>query len=154
MPKFEELLAELEERGMDAEDVGRLKEAFEATPLRQELKQTKAEAQAAMERATKAEQAALRSSFEKLGIKAKPEALAIPDTVDRLDHDAVQAWAVEVGLAEPSKPDVPAEELDALDRIAESGVGASGAVTPSDRLLSAPSEEEFWAEAERAGVTH
>ena len=56
-------------------------------------------------------------------------------------------------LWEPPAPDVPPDELDAMDRIAQAGVGAGGAVTPADRVLAADSEEEFWAQAQQAGVT-
>lgn len=149
MPKFEDLIAEMEEAGVDPAFIERTRETFEASPLRKELREAKDAAQAAIDRATKAESVALTGTFKELGITAKPTAFALPENLDRTDRDAVQAWAVEQGLIEPPAPAVPGEQLDAMDRIAAASTGA-GAVSadPTARVLSASSAEEFWAEAE------
>jgi hypothetical protein len=154
MPKFEDLIAEMEEAGVDPAFIDKTRATFEASPLRQELKQAKEQAQAAIDRANKAENVALTGTFKELGIKAKPTAFALPDDLDRTDRDAVQAWAVEQGLVDPPAPDVPNDQLDALDRVAAASTGA-GAVSadPLAKVIDANSEAEFWAQAEANGLT-
>lgn len=141
---FEDLLAEAEEVGVDPDLIERLRAASAASPLRAEKKQAEERAAAALERAIKAENAALTSTFEKLGIKAKPSAFNLPEDLDRTDFDAVQGWAVEQGLAEPPKADVPVEHLDAEDRIHAATAGAGGAPSVIDRALATDNEDEFW----------
>lgn len=156
-PKFEDLIAEMEEAGVDSAFIERAREAFDASPLRQELKTTKAEVAAAIERAQKAETGLLSSTFKELGITAKPTAFALPADLDRTDRDAVQAWAVDQGLIAPPAPNADSQTLDAYDRIAaaSNGAAAAGAAGDPAAALLNPNltEEEFWAQAEAAGLT-
>lgn len=154
MPKIEDLIAEMEDAGVDPAFIAKTRETFEASPLRKELKEAKDAAQAAIDRATKAENVALTGTFKELGITAKPTAFNLPDDLDRTDREAVQGWAVEHGLIEPPAPRVAGETLDAMDRIGAASQGA-GAVTadPTAAVVSADSEQEFWAQAEAAGLT-
>lgn len=154
-PKFEDLIAEMEDGGVDPTFIERAKEAFAASPLRQELREAKAEAAAAIERAAKAETGVLGGHFEALGIKAKPTAFALPADLDRLDRDAVASWAVDQGLIDPPQPKVADDTLDAQDRIADAavGAGASALTDQQHAVLAAGSEAEFWSQAEAAGLT-
>lgn len=150
---FDDLLEEAAEAGVDPDLIDRFRAASEASPLRKELRETKAQVEAAIERAQKAEQVALATQFKELGIKAKPTAFKLPDDLDVTDSTALQTWAVDQGLIDPPAPKVPDEDLDTLDRIANASNGASGTVDPADAVINAPSEEEFWRQAEQAGVT-
>lgn len=153
--KFEDLIAEMEEAGVDPAFIDRAKEAFDASPLRKELKDAKAAEAAAIERASKAENGVLGGHFEALGIKAKPTAFNLPADLDRTDRDAVQAWAVDQGLIEPPQPKVQDQTLDAMDRIndASNGAGQSALTDQAMAALQAGNEAEFWAQADAAGLT-
>lgn len=154
MSSFDELLAEAEEAGVASDLIERFRAASEASPLRKELKDTKAQVQAAIERAQKAEQVALATQFKELGIKAKPSAFNLPADLDFTDQDALREWAVDQNLIDPPEPQVPSDHLDALDRVAAASEGATpGRVNAADVVLQAGSEEEFWREAEAAGLT-
>lgn len=150
---FEDLLEEAAEAGVDPDLIDRFRAASDASPLRKEVKDTKAQLEAAIARAQKAEGVALSQQFKELGIKAKPSAFKLPDDLDVTDADALQTWAVDQGLIDPPAPKVPDEHLDALDRIADASNGATGRVDPTDAVIAAGSEEEFWRQAEQAGVT-
>lgn len=153
-PKFEDLIAEMEEAGVDPAFIDKAKEAFAASPLRKELADTKAEVAAAIERAQKAESGLLTTTFKELGITAKPTAFNLPDDLDRLDPEAVRGWAVDQGLIAAPEANATDENLDALDRIAAAsvGAGASSAADPGAALLNPNlSRDEFYAQAKATG---
>lgn len=122
------LIAEFAERGLDDDDLNRLREATAATPLRQELK-------AANQRAKTLEGKLAKATFQTLGINASPDALRLPDDLDVTDVDKVREWARGVNLI-PSEPEVPAEEFEAQERAeqaAATGTPAKGGqITPAD----------------------
>lgn len=154
MSTFEELLAEAEEVGVPEDLLDRFKAAAEASPLRKELKDTKAQLQTHIDRAQKAEAVALATQFEKLGIRGKPQSYRLPDDVDVTDEEALRVWAVDNGVLDPPKPDVSDGHLDALDRVAAASDGATtGRIDPSDAVMQAESEEEFYRRAAEAGLT-
>lgn len=150
---FEDLLEEAAEAGVDPELIDRFRAASEASPLRKEVRDLRTQLESTIERAQKAEQAALSTHFKELGIKAKPSAFKLPDDLDVTDSEALQTWAVDQGLIDPPAPKVPGEHLDALDRIANASNGATGQVDPADAVIAADSAEEFWHQAEQAGLT-
>lgn len=154
-PKIEDLIAEMESSGVDPDFIERFKEATSASPLRAELKAKDAELAAAVERLAKAENGVLSSTFNALGIKAKPTAFNLPADIDRTDREAVAAWAVDQGLIDPPQPKVGDDVLDAQDRIAAAATGAtpSALSDAQQRVLAAGTEAEFWAEAQAAGLT-
>lgn len=150
---FEDLLEEATEAGVDPDLIERFRAASDASPLRKELKDQKTQLEAAIQRAQKAEQVALATQFKELGIKAKPSAFNLPADLDVTDTDGLQAWAVDQGLIDPPAPKVSDGHLNALDRIADASNGASGTVDPVDAVIGAQDEDEFWRQAEQAGVT-
>lgn len=150
---FEELLDEAADAGVDPDLIDRFRAASEASPLRKEVKELRTQVEQATARAQKAESAALSQHFKELGIKAKPSAFKLPDDLDVTDTEALQTWAVDQGLIDPPEPKVSAEHLDALDRVAEASAGSTGRVDPTDAVIAAENPEEFWQQAEQAGLT-
>lgn len=153
-PKFEDLIAEMEDAGVDSAVIDKAKEAFAASPLRKELADSKAEVAAAIERATKAETGLLSSTFKELGITAKPTAFNLPADLDRMDPEAVRGWAVDQGLIEPPQANVDEQTLDTLDRVHAASIGAGATATdPTAALVDGNlSREEFYATAKAHGL--
>lgn len=153
MPKFEDLIAEAREAGVDADWIANLEAAYDASPLRKELKETKETLQAAIDRANRLEQSALSGTFKELGIKAKPTAFNLPQDLDKTDVEAVKAWAVDQGLIDPPPPPASDGDLAAMERIAQAGTGSVGAPDAAAALLDPNlSEDEFWQRAEASGL--
>ena len=162
--KFEELLEDMRQAEIDESFVAELEGAWSASPLRRERDEAKSAAQAALERAQKAEQVALEARFADLGIKAAPSAFRLPDDFDVTDPAKVRAWAESVNLIEAASNDdqTTAEERKAHEQAAAAGIGAAppptGAGAQIENVLAQldPNlpEKEFWARAQALGVTN
>jgi hypothetical protein len=153
VPKFEDLVAQAREAGVDADWLADLEAAYDASPLRKELKDAKEQLQGAIDRANRLEQSALTGTFKELGIKAKPTAFALPADLDKTDVEQVRTWAVDQGLIDPPPPPAPDADVAAMDRIAMAGTGSVGAPDADVAAINASSEEEFWQVAEASGLT-
>lgn len=151
--KFEDLLEEALDAGVDPEWVERVRAASDGSPLRQEKKQLEQQLKEATENATRYRTAALSGVFSQLGVKVKPDALNIPPDLDPLDAEKVREWAEGMGLAEPAPPATPPEEQDAHQRLVDAAAGGATpqAQTARDEVLSATTKEEFLAKARAAG---
>ena len=151
--KFEDILAEMREQGLDESYADELSKAWQASPLRQA-------AETAAERARKAETALLRSTFKELGISVKPDHLRLPDDLDPTDSDRIKAFAVDAGLLTPDPEPTPdpavTADLQAQQRITAATAGA-GEVNPDadfqEALNQARNEREVMAVLERFGRT-
>lgn len=130
--KFEEIADEYEAEGLD---VTELRAAWDASPLRRERDEIKAQAEATLERANTYRSRLLAHEFSALGIKAKPDALKIPDDLD-LDSDKVREWAVNSGLIDAPEPDPePDEGVEGHARVTAAAQGAparGGVISPDD----------------------
>lgn len=153
--KFEDLLQEAEDAGVDPDWLERLRAASEGSPLRKEKKELETQLQGAIDDRNKFRSFALQSQFKELGVTVKPDVLNIPTDLDPLDSDGVREWAVSMGLAEPPPPATPPEEQDAHQRLVDAAAGGQTpqARTARDEILSANSKEEFYAKARAAGLT-
>lgn len=151
MSKFDDLIQQARDAGVDESWLEQLQDA---SPLRKDNRELEEKLGKAIEREGKYRGAALRGQFNRLGIKIKPDALNIPGELDATDDDAVQAWAVDMGLAEPPPPTVPPTEVDAHRKIDEATRGTTPPTPPDarDEILSSTNEEEFWAKARAAGM--
>ena len=69
------------------------------------------------------------------------------------DTDSIQTAAQEYGVIKAPEPEVPAEELKTLERMANASAGAEhvGKTNPVDEIKSAQSPEEVIAAYEKAG---
>jgi hypothetical protein len=152
---YDQVVQELRDAGVDEQYVEHVNNLIGTSPLRKDLVATKAahaEAQAVI---TRYRDKLLDTQLERLGVKAKAEALRIPDDLDPLDGTKVAEWAVAAGLAEaPPSPNAPNEELEAHTRVDAAGRGA-GQPPSSDlmeRFNNAQSEAEVMALAREAGI--
>lgn len=69
------------------------------------------------------------------------------------DGESLKATAVDLGFAKAPEPEVPAEELKTLERMANASAGAEhvGKVRPVDEIASAQTPEEVMAAYRKAG---
>jgi hypothetical protein len=67
--------------------------------------------------------------------------------------EALRATAEDLGFVQPPPPEVPDQEVQAHQRIAQASQGADTSTPdPLAGALGATTEAEFWAQAEAAGV--
>lgn len=153
MSTFDDLLQEARDAGVDPDWLERFEKASAGSPLRQEKKQLETQLQEITSQAQRYRTAALGSQFQQLGIKVKPDALNIPTDLDPLDNEAVQTWAVGMGLADPPPPPVPTEDQQGHQALVDASAGATGTPRHDARAsaLEAQTEEEFWARARAGG---
>lgn len=146
--KFTELFTEAKAAGIDPEWLTRLEKSFEASGLRQDLKDTRDKYAAAMADNRTLRTGLLNGEFTKLGISIKPAALNIPDDLDASDPDKVSTWATEMGLYSPPPTTDPALRA-AHDRISAASTDGNSNVIPTvaDLDPSKLTEDEFYAQA-------
>lgn len=153
--KFEEIVAEYEAEGLDVEE---LRSAWEASPLRRERDELKAQAQAAIEDAKRYKSVVATQRLKDLGVTIKPDALRYPDDLDWVDEDKVRSWFQESGIVPPPPPpgdNISDEERAAHDRIEQSRTGATAPNLKEDlnaQIAAATSPEEVMALLSKAGV--
>lgn len=156
--KFEELLEEMREAGLDESYISDLENAWKASPIRAERDEARAQAQAALDEANRYRSVVAASRFRDLGIRIKPDALRTPEDLDWTDEDKVRSWAQDSGLIDPAPPagdNISDEERQAHERINES---MHGAIPPGVRedvtaqIAAAQSPEEVMALVRAAGL--
>lgn len=132
---FEQLLEEMADAGVDESWIGRLEAASAGSPLRQEIRDLKAERDSLRERTEALTGSVRQQTFKEAGITMNPDLLKLPDDLDVTDVEAVKAWGIEQKLLEP-QPSVSSEELEGQDAITNAGAGAAaveggGKLTPA-----------------------
>lgn len=154
--EYERVLEELRDAGVQSSYIDELEKMLSASPIRKERDEFKQKAEAALADVQRFRTAALGATFKEANIKGKPDAYNIPADLDVLDVDAVKTWAIEAGVADPPPPAVTPEQQQQLEQLAEAASGSAPAPSGSDaarqEVLSATTEEEFWAKARAAGM--
>lgn len=154
--EYERILEELREAGVQSSYVDELEKMLSASPIRKERDEFKQKAEAALADVQRFRTAALGATFKEARIKGSPDAYNIPADLDVLDVDAVQAWAVSAGVADPPEPVVTPEQQQQYQQLEQGAAGAAPAGSPQtaarDQILGASSEAEFWALASGAGL--
>lgn len=158
MPGIDELLEELAGRGLAAADAERLRGAYEASPIRKELKETKDALKVSQEKEA-LHLASLRdATFKQVGIKVKPNLLATPADLDVTSLDAVKAWAITEGLVDGSAEEVqtPDAEKEAINKAQGAGTGtkpiANGDEAFAQVVQGATSFEDYTSRLTAAGI--
>jgi hypothetical protein len=128
MSKFDELLQEMLDAGVQEDFVDRLRQASDGSPLRKERDE-------AVKEAGRLRGFATKSAFSKVGIKVSPEVLSLPKDLDVTDEALVREWAEKHGIVEPEpKPEASAAELEEGQQIegamSTTAVPATGILTP------------------------
>lgn len=158
MPGIDELLEELAGRGLAAADADRLRGAYEASPIRKELKETKDLLKTAQENEAKHLASVRAANFEKVGIKVKSNLLATPADLDVTSEDAVKAWAITEGLIEAQGGDAStsAEEKEAITKAQGAGDGTKPIATGDEAFAQvvqgATSFADFTSRLTAAGI--
>ena len=151
--KYEEIIAELRERGLDETSIDELTEAWSASPIRKERDAIAAERDALRD-------AVLSTKFEKFGVKIKPQALQRPSDLDITDDDKLKNWLTDAGVLTPEPEPTPdpavTADLQAQQRMAAATAGA-GEVDPNatfhEDLNNANTPDEVMAVLTRHGRT-
>lgn len=119
--------------------------------MRSEIRSLQKQLKDAADAGARAAQLERELTLTKLGANMEdPKAKYLPQT-DNVDE--LKQAAIDLGLVEAPKPDVPPEEVAAHQRIAAASTGADpSAPDPLAGALNATSEAEFWAQAEAAGM--
>lgn len=149
--KFEEIVAEMTQQGLDESYVSELSEAWSASPIRKERDAIAAERDALRD-------AVLNTKFEKFGVKVKPQALVRPADLDITDDDKVKGWLTDLGVIDqaPAADAAVDADLAAQGRIDTATAGA-GSPAPNatfhEDIAKAQSPEEVMAILERNGMT-
>lgn len=148
--KFKAMFEEAREAGLPDEWVAKFESTFEATPLREENKQTKERMREIAEANTRLRDSLLATKFSTHGVSISPSALRIPDDLDVTDDEKVEGWLVQAGLT-TTKPTTDPATLSTHDRIAN----ASTDTVPPNAIpdMTKMSEEEFWAAYESGAFT-
>lgn len=158
MPGIDELLEELAGRGLASADADRLRNAYEASPIRKELKETRDQLKASQENEAKHLATARAATFEKVGIKVKSNLLATPADLDVTSEDAVKAWAITEGLIEAQGGDAgtSTEEREAITKAQGAGTGtkpiATGAEAFAQVVQGATSFEDYMSRLTAADI--
>lgn len=145
--KFKAIFDEAREAGLPDEWITRFESTFEASPLREENKQTKERMREIAERESKLKDALLATKFQSYGVSISPTALRIPDDLDPTDDEKVEGWLIQSGLAQ-SKPTTEPETRAVHDRISQaSNEGGQPTISLEDLDPSKLTEDEFYEKA-------
>lgn len=145
--KFKAMFDEARDAGVDADWVSKFESAFEATPLREEIKSTKERMKEIAEANQRYRDSLLETKFSAYNVSIKPSALRIPDDLDVTDDEKVEGWLVQSGLTS-ARPTTDPEVRATHDRIANAGnEGNSTGIDLSQLDPSKMSEDEFWEKA-------
>ena len=126
--------------------------------MRKRIKELEAEAKKANEAEARAAAAERRLAVTEAGIKLNPTQMKALASVHEGEWtpDALKATAADLGYIAPPEPEVPAEELEALNRVAEAanggGMSASKAAEYEAAVAQAKNIEELLEVQRRFGV--
>ena len=97
--KYDEFIKAMRESGEVPDQwVDGVEKTFQASTLRNELKDTRDKYRETMEQNERYRNGILRDRFKSLGITINPKVLAIPADLDPTDEEKVSAWAQEMEL--------------------------------------------------------
>lgn len=147
--KFKAMFEEAREAGIPDEWITKFESTFEATPLREENKQTKERMREIAESNQKLRDTLLATKFSSHGVTISPSALRIPDDLDVTDDEKVEGWLVQSGLTSAKRTTDP-KVLSTHDRIAQASNEETNAISAALSELDPTTltEDEFYAKAE------
>lgn len=148
--KYEDLLKEAEESGeIPSTWLDRIRNTYEASGLRTDLKDTREKYRAALEENESLRTGVLTTTFKSLGISANPKAFALPSDLNPTDEEAVSNWAQDMGLI-PKVETTPSDERAVHDRISSaSDQSTLGTIPTEEDIKNAKTPEELYALAAR-----
>lgn len=142
--KYDEFIKAMRESGEVPDQwVDGVEKTFQASTLRNELKETKEQYRNILQQNETYRNGILRDRFKALGIGISPKALNIPADLDPTDEDKVSAWAQEMELIPKVETTEPSERA-VHDRIAAASNEGGNSSIPSTSDIQNLSEEEFW----------
>lgn len=143
--KYEDLLKEAEESGeIPSTWLDRIRNTYEASGLRTDLKDTREKYRAALEENETLRTGVLTTTFKSLGISANPKAFALPSDLNPTDEEAVSNWAQDMGLI-PKVETTTGDERAVHDRISSaSNEGTLTSIPTEADIQNASTPEELY----------